>query len=168
MRKTPRQIVDDRVLCTKIYADDTLIDEFYDNSQSVIDSIPLHDLTCIAVDLKAKVGPDRSYCLGVMGQRGLGTITKNGAPLFSFTKGNDLLISGELFQHKDINTYTWTSRKGIVKNQIDHFLIHHPDGARLFAIQMANKPKRRSKLPKCLRWFRPQTSSHHTQIEPEV
>ena len=108
----------------KIYADDTLKDGFYDNPQSVIDSIPLHDLTCIAVDLKAKVGQDRSYRLGVMDQHGLGTITKNGARLFSFTKGNDLLISGELFQHKDINTYTWTSRNGTVKNQIDHFLIH--------------------------------------------
>ncbi|KAK2713681.1 hypothetical protein QYM36_009527 [Artemia franciscana] len=99
----------------KIYADDTLKEGFYDNPQSVIDSIPLHDLTCIAVDLKAKVGQDRSYGLGVMDQHGLGTITKNGARLFSFTKGNDLLISGELFQHKDINTYTWTSRNDCYK-----------------------------------------------------
>ncbi|KAK2703110.1 hypothetical protein QYM36_018346 [Artemia franciscana] len=108
----------------KIYADDTLKDGFYDNPQSVINSIPLHDLTCIAVDLKANVGQDNSYRLGVMDQHGLGTIIKNGARLFSFTKGNDLLISGELFQHKDINTYTWTSRNGTVKNRIDHFLIH--------------------------------------------
>ncbi|KAK2724023.1 hypothetical protein QYM36_002388 [Artemia franciscana] len=110
MRKSPHEIGDDRVLCTKIYAEDTLKDGFYDNPQSVIDSIQLHDLICIAVDLKAKVGRERSYCLGVMGQHGVGTITKNGARLFSFTKGNDLLISGELFQHKDINTYAWTSR----------------------------------------------------------
>ncbi|KAK2722988.1 hypothetical protein QYM36_003251 [Artemia franciscana] len=97
----------------KIYADDTLKEGFYDNPQSLIDSIPLHDLTYITVDLKAKAGQDRSYRLGVMDQHGLGTITKNGARLFSFTKGNDLLISGELFQHKDINTYTWTSRNAL-------------------------------------------------------
>jgi len=69
------------------YGDDTLRNEFYDNPQSVIDSIPLQDLTYIAVDLKAKVGQDRFYCLGVMGHHGLGTITENGALLFCFKWG---------------------------------------------------------------------------------
>ncbi|KAK2727872.1 hypothetical protein QYM36_008372 [Artemia franciscana] len=71
----------------KIYADDTLKDGFYDNPQSVIDSIQLHDLICIAVDLTAKIGRERSYCLGLMGQHGLGTITKNGARLSASLRG---------------------------------------------------------------------------------
>ncbi|KAK2701865.1 hypothetical protein QYM36_019463 [Artemia franciscana] len=75
------------------YADHTLKDEFYDNPHSAMESILLHDVTCITGDLKAKVGQDRSYSLKVMGQHRLGIIDENGAQLFSFTKGNDLLIS---------------------------------------------------------------------------
>lgn len=106
------------------YVDDTHKDELYDNTHSAMESMLLHDVTCITGVLKAKAGQDRSYSLEVMGHHGLGIISENGAQLFSFTKGNDLLISGKLFQHKDINKYTWTSLDGTVKNQMDHFLIH--------------------------------------------
>ena len=57
----------------------TLKDELYDNLQYMIDSIPLHDVTCIAGDLSAKVAQCRSYCPEVLGHHGLGTINKNGA-----------------------------------------------------------------------------------------
>ncbi|KAK2701897.1 hypothetical protein QYM36_019495 [Artemia franciscana] len=89
-----------------------------------MESILLHDVTCITGVLKAKAGQDISYSLEVIGHHGLGIISENGGQLFSFTKGNDLLISGKLFQYKDINKYNWTSLDGTVKNQMDHFLIH--------------------------------------------
>ncbi|KAK2703502.1 hypothetical protein QYM36_018082 [Artemia franciscana] len=60
-------------------ADDTLEDEFYDNLQSLIDSIPLQEVTCILGDFNGKVGQDRSYFPELMGHHGLGTINENGA-----------------------------------------------------------------------------------------
>ena len=104
-------------------ADETSKDGFYETLQSVLDSIPLHDVACLAGDLNAKVGQDRSYCPEVLGHHGLGTINENGARLVSFAMSNDLLIGGTLFEHKDIHKYTWTSPDKTVKNQIDHFLI---------------------------------------------
>ena len=102
---------------------DTLKDDFYDNLHSVIDSITLHELICTASDLNTKVGQDRLCCPEVMGHHGLSTNNKNEALLVSFAMGNDLLIGGTLFRHKDIHNCTWTSPDGTVKNQIDLFLI---------------------------------------------
>ncbi|KAK2725057.1 hypothetical protein QYM36_001495 [Artemia franciscana] len=78
-------------------ADNTLKDEFYENLQFLIDSIPLHDVTCIAADLNAKV------------DHRLGTIHENGTRFVSFAMGNDLLIGGTLNQHRGIHKYTWIS-----------------------------------------------------------
>ena len=36
---------------------------------------------------------------------------------------NGLVITGTLFQHKDIHKATWVSANRTVKNQIDHLLI---------------------------------------------
>ncbi|KAK2719867.1 hypothetical protein QYM36_005368 [Artemia franciscana] len=117
-------------------ADNTLKGEFYDILQSVIDSIPHHDVTCIAGDLNAKVGQDRFYCPKVMGHHGFGTINENRPRFVSFTMGNDLLICGTLFKHKYIHKYTWISPDSTAKNKSK---FPHP-------LEMANKPKRRSQV----------------------
>ncbi|XP_065568786.1 uncharacterized protein LOC136032404 [Artemia franciscana] len=43
--------------------------------------------------------------------------------LIDFEMANDLVIGGNLFPHRDVHKYSWTSPGGAVRNQIDHCLV---------------------------------------------
>ena len=64
------------IMCYAL-ANDTIKDELYDNFWSVIDSVLLRNIICIAGDLKLKVGYERFYCSEVIGHHRLGTINEN-------------------------------------------------------------------------------------------
>ncbi|KAK2705345.1 hypothetical protein QYM36_017400 [Artemia franciscana] len=104
-------------------ADDDVKDSFYETLQAVTKDIPKHDVLCVAGDLNAKVGADCKYSSEVLGPHGLGQINENGALLIDFALSNDLVVGGSLFEHKNVDKYTWTSPDGGTRKQIDHFLI---------------------------------------------
>ncbi|KAK2724175.1 hypothetical protein QYM36_000884 [Artemia franciscana] len=104
-------------------ADDDVKDSFYETLQAVTKDIPKHDVLCVVGDLNAKVGADCKYSSEVLGPHGLGQINENGALLIDFALSNDLVVGGSLFEHKNVDKYTWTSPDGATRNQIDHFLI---------------------------------------------
>ena len=119
------------------YADDTFKNEFYDSPQSVIDSIQLQDLTCLAVDLKAKVGQDRFYCLGVMGHwnsTGLPNIQRllsefgSSALFCSCPPGEDppTMVSCSIIQFKPL------LEEGLQLK----WLVHKPMGPAQFALEV--------------------------------
>ena len=99
-------------------------DAFYDQLQAATESVRAHDILLILGDLNAKVGSDNIGREHVMGKCGIGTMNDNGERLADFCEGNNLLIGGTLFQHKDIHKTTWTSPDGVTKNQIDHIMIN--------------------------------------------
>ena len=58
-----------------------------------------------------------------MGRHATGAKNDNRERLCDYSVANGLVITGTLFQHKDIHKATWVSANGRVKNQIDHLLI---------------------------------------------
>ena len=53
----------------------------------------------------------------------MGDKNDKGERLCDFAVPNGLVITGTLFQHKDIHKTTWFSANGTVKNQMDRLLI---------------------------------------------
>ncbi|XP_068229713.1 craniofacial development protein 2-like [Palaemon carinicauda] len=92
-------------------------DEYYDDLQSVVDENPESDMKIVIGDFNAKVGKINQGMEIVMGDEGLcEVVSENGDHLMSFCSANKFVIRGNLFQHKDIHKYAWTSPYGNYKN----------------------------------------------------
>jgi hypothetical protein len=98
--------------------------EFYDQLQSIRNSVPKHDMCLVLGDMNAKVGTDRTGVENAMGHFGIGTRNENGELLLEFCLNNDMVVGGTLFQHKNIHKYTWTTPDGQTRNMIDHIMIN--------------------------------------------
>ncbi|GFR62620.1 endonuclease-reverse transcriptase [Elysia marginata] len=59
-----------------------------------------------------------------MAKQGLGVRNQNGEKFLEFCIGNNLVIGGTIFKHKDIYKETWNSPDGKNSNQIDHAAIN--------------------------------------------
>lgn len=59
-----------------------------------------------------------------MGRHGCGCMDENREYFTDFCGNNNLVISGTLFQHKEIHKLTWVSPGGRDINQIDHITIN--------------------------------------------
>ena len=102
-------------------------DDFYDQLQKVIDSVPKLDilvLTCMG-DWNAKVRERQFGEEGVMGKEALKCVRNdNGERFVDFCTTNSLVVITTSFPHKDIHKYTWTSQDGRTRNQIDHVAVN--------------------------------------------
>ena len=98
-------------------------DHFYEELQQTIDGYNRNDILVVIGDFNAKVGGDKDGYERCMGRHGMGDKNDNGDRLCDFSMANCLVITGTLFQYKDIHNATWVSANGRVKNQIDHLLI---------------------------------------------
>ena len=98
--------------------------EFYDQLQSIKNSVPKHDICLVIGDMNAKIGTDRTGMENAMGHFGIGTRNENGEHLLEFCSNNDMVVGGTLFQHKNIHKYTWTTPNGQTRNMIDHIMIN--------------------------------------------
>ena len=58
------------------------------------------------------------------GKNGTGERNNNGVKLVAFCNENELVITGTLFQHKNIHKNRWTSPDFNTYNQIDHILVN--------------------------------------------
>ena len=92
-------------------------DNFYEQLQTVVDSIHKHDILLVMRDLNAKVGEGYE---NIIGRHGVGERNDNGERLVDFCGLNNLMVTGTIFSHKLIHKQTWTSPGGKTKNQIDH------------------------------------------------
>ncbi|XP_060579659.1 craniofacial development protein 2-like [Ruditapes philippinarum] len=99
-------------------------DNFYQQLQTAIDKVPVHDILLIIGDLNAKVGCSNEGREKSMGKYGCGTINENGERLADICELNNCVIGGTLFQHKEIHKKTWISPNGRDSNQIDHIIIN--------------------------------------------
>ena len=98
------------------------IENFYNDLQSVKDSIPSKEICIIMGDLNAKVGEGVDSECGI-GRHGLGRRNERGDMLASFCQANNLLITNTVFAKHKRRKYTWISPLDQSKHQIDYIMI---------------------------------------------
>ena len=81
-------------------------DNFYEQLQTVVDSVHKHDILLVMGDLNAKVGEDNEGYENIIGSHGVGERSDNGERLVDFCGLNNLVITGTIFPHKLIYKQT--------------------------------------------------------------
>ena len=82
-------------------------EDFYNQLQSVLASIPPTDMVIVLSDFNARVGTDTDTWHTVLSPHGVGNINGNGQRLLDFCATNSLLISNTWFRHKSLHQCTW-------------------------------------------------------------
>ena len=72
-------------------------DNFYEQLQTVVDSVHKHDILLVMGDLKAKVGEDNEGYENITGSHGVGERNDNGERLVDFCGLNNLVVTGTIF-----------------------------------------------------------------------
>lgn len=104
--------------------DEDIKDKFYEELESVYDTLPLHCIKIVVGDMNAKVGRENMY-RPVIGPNSLHEISNgNGTRLVNFAHSKNCIISSTYFPRKNIHKFTWKSPDGGTFNQIDHILIN--------------------------------------------
>ena len=103
--------------------EDAIKDEFYNDLETLFDSLPSNDVKLLLGDFNAKVG-NESWHRGTTGGHSLhDENNNNGQRLIDFASGRNLVISSTCFPHRRIHKQTWKSPDEYTVNQIDHVLI---------------------------------------------
>ena len=101
-------------------AENTEVEQFYDDLQDLLELTPKRDVLFIIGDWNAKVG--NQEIPEVIGKFSLGVQNEAGQRLIKFCQKNSLVIANTLFQQHKRKLYTWTSPDDQYKNQIDYIL----------------------------------------------
>ena len=101
-------------------AEETEVEQFYEDLQDLVELTPPKDVLFIIGDWNAKVGSQETP--GVTGKFGLAIRNEAGQRLTEFWQENALVIANTLFQQHKRRLYTWTSPGGQYWNQIDYIL----------------------------------------------
>ncbi|XP_078246377.1 uncharacterized protein LOC144588115 [Pogona vitticeps] len=101
-------------------AEETEIEQFYEDLQHLLELTPKKDVLLILGDWNAKVGSQEIK--GTTGKFGLGVQNEAGQRLIEFCQDNKLVITNTLFQQHKRRLYTWKSPDGQYRNQIDYIL----------------------------------------------
>lgn len=103
---------------------DETIDEFYDDLEKLLKTIPRKDVLVVQGDWNAKIGEDAfKDWKGTVGRFGLGETNCRGLKLLEFAKRHQLTATTTLFNHKVSRKSTWHSPDGKTHNQIDWIFI---------------------------------------------
>src|SRR5664279_5156613 len=97
-------------------------DDFYQQLESVTQSVHPHDQLIVLGDLNAVTGTERNGFEGVVGPYGSGTPNDNADRFLSYCATFSLSAMGSWFRRKDIHRWTWLSNDGVTKKEIDHML----------------------------------------------
>ena len=87
-------------------AEETEVEQFYEDPQHLLEPTPKRDVLFIIGNWNAKVG--RQEILGVTSKFGLGIPNEAGKRLTEFCQGNALVTTNTLFQKHKRRLYTWT------------------------------------------------------------
>ena len=101
-------------------AEEAEVEQFYEDLQNLLELIPKKDVLLIIGEWNAKVGSKETP--GVTGKFGLGIQNEAGERLIEFCQENALDIANTLFQQHKRRLYTWTSKDGQYRNQIEYIL----------------------------------------------
>jgi len=98
-------------------------DQFYEQLQTVINTVSKHDIKLVIGDFNAKVGEGKTGLEELVGKHGVGVRSDNGSRLVDYCDYNNLVITGTCFPHKEIHKLTWRSPAGQTLNQVDHIIV---------------------------------------------
>ena len=102
----PFKITVIQVYATTTNADETEVEQFYEDLQDHLELTPQKDVLFILGDWNANVGSQEIF--GVTGKFGLGVQNEAGQRLTEFCQENELVIASTLFQQHKRRLYTWT------------------------------------------------------------
>ena len=91
-------------------AEESEVEQFYEDLQDFLELTPQKDVLFIIEDWNAKVGSQETP--GVTGKFGLGVQNEAGQRPIDFCQENALIIKNTLFQQHKKRPYTWTSPDG--------------------------------------------------------
>ena len=91
-------------------AEETEVEQFYDDLQDLLQLTPQNDVLFIIGDWNAKVGSQEIP--GVTGKFGLGVQNEAEQRLIEFCQENALVIANTVFQQHKRRLYTWTLPDG--------------------------------------------------------
>ena len=124
LRATPFNITIVQVYAPTSSYDDDEMEEFYEQLQAVVDTVPKQDILIVQGDWNGKVGEDAQtdwkstcgpYCNKESNERGL--------RLLEFAGANQLCLANTFGMHKPSRRWTWHSPGGKYHNQIDYILV---------------------------------------------
>ena len=100
------------------------IEEFYDQLQEELNSIPVSDRVMVIGDFNAKVGEREEGEKSAVGRFGFGERNERGDMLVNFCCANNLCITNTFFrQSKENRCWMCESPDGKTHNQIDYILV---------------------------------------------
>ena len=98
-------------------------DAFYEQLQTLLDTIKPREVCIMMGDLNAKVGEGADLDCGI-GPYGLGTRNNNGQKRAELCQADNLLLTNTLFCHHPRNRYTWISPDNNTRNHIDNIAVN--------------------------------------------
>ena len=101
-------------------AENTEVEQFYDDLQNLLELTPKRDVLFIIGNWKAKIASQEIP--EVIGKFSLGVQNEAGQRLIKFCQENTLVIANTVFQQHKRKLYTWTSPDGQYRNQIDYII----------------------------------------------
>ena len=113
-------------------AEEAEVERFYEDLQDHLELTPKKDVLFIIGEWNEKVGSQETP--GVTGKFGLEVWNEAGQRLIEFCQEITLVIANTLFQQHKRRLYTWTSRDGQHRNQID-YIFAAKDGEALYSQQ---------------------------------
>ena len=116
----PFNIIAMQVYALTSNAEETEVEQFYEDLQDLLKLMPKKDALYIIGDWNAKVGSQEIP--GITGAFGLGVWNKAEQRLTEFCQENSPVIANTLFQQHKRRLYTLTSPDGQYQNQIDYIL----------------------------------------------
>ena len=114
-------------------AEETEVEQFYEDLQDLLELILKKDVLFIIGDWNAKVGSQKTP--GVTGKFGLGVQNEAEQRLVQFCQENALVIANTLFQQHKRRLYTWTSPDGQHQNHCVIIFFAAKDGVALYSQQ---------------------------------
>ena len=124
LRASPFNITIIQVYAPTSSYDDSDVDEFYRELQSLVDQTPKQDILVVQGDWNAKVGEDAQEDWGeVCGPSCNPETNDRGLKLLDFATYNNLVLANTLGNHKPSRRWTWHSPDGTHHNQIDYILV---------------------------------------------
>ena len=124
LRASPFNITIIQVYAPISSYDDSDVDEFYRELQSLVDQTPKQDILVVQGDWNAKVREDAQEDSGeVCGPSCNPKTNDRGLKLLDFATYNNLVLANILGKHKPSRRWLWHSPDGTHHNQIDYILV---------------------------------------------
>ena len=98
---------------------------FYQQPDSLVSTVPPHDIAVILGDFSAVTASDRHGFESVIGHCGSGCLNNYFIQLLSLCAAHNLSVLGSWFKRKDIYRNSWICNDGHTRKELDHILTNN-------------------------------------------